>query len=136
MQNIKKMMSSYGTKVKKVFCLLILFCFVCSFLFLAALGLHWDVRLSLNIVLGASLVTVHRLSSCPTACEVLVLSTKDQTHVPCIGKHILNHWITKEISGIFKSTLWLGSMKHSVLCCEAKVLHAQHPPWPASPWVP
>ena len=49
-----------GQRLRTFFvCLLILFCFVCGFLFLAALGLHWDVRLSLNIMLGASLVTVH-----------------------------------------------------------------------------
>ena len=66
-------MYSYGAKVKNVFCLFA--CFVLWFLFLTALGLHWDMRFSLNITLGASLVTVCRLSSCPTACDILVLSS-------------------------------------------------------------
>ena len=39
--------------------------------------------------------------------------TRDQTHVPCIGKQILNHWTTREVPGVsFKgdeSALGLGS---------------------------
>ena len=32
--------------------------------------------------------------------------TRDQTHVPCIGRWILNHWITRELPHLFYSC-WL-----------------------------
>ena len=37
-------------------------------------------------------------SSCSTAVALRLRSswTRDQTHVPCIGKQILNHWTTRE----------------------------------------
>jgi len=29
--------------------------------------------------------------------------TRDQTHVPCAGRQILNHWMTKSLEKYFKS---------------------------------
>jgi len=58
---------------------------------------------------------VHRLPSVVCASRVCVLSScsawaslshsmwdlsspvRDQTHIPCIGRQILNHWTTKEV---------------------------------------
>ena len=44
----------------------------------------------------------HRLSSCdlprpscPVACGILVPGPGIETHVPCIGRQILNHWATR-----------------------------------------
>ena len=44
-------------------------------------------------------------SSCDAWAELHVASsqTKDQTHVPCIGRQIVNHWTTREVSG----SLWI-----------------------------
>ena len=44
-------------------------------------------------------------SSCDAWAELHVVSsqTKDQTHVPCIGRQIINHWTTREVSG----SLWI-----------------------------
>ena len=44
-------------------------------------------------------------SSCDAWAELHVVfsQTKDQTHVPCIGRQIINHWITREVSG----SLWI-----------------------------
>ena len=33
--------------------------------------------------------------SCPLACGIF--PDQDQTHVPCIGRRIFNHWITREV---------------------------------------
>ena len=33
--------------------------------------------------------------------------SRDQTHVPCIGRQILNHWTTREVSVIFNVDLFL-----------------------------
>ena len=38
-----------------------------------------------------SVVALHGLS-CPTACEIFW--TRDQTSVPCIGRQILNQWVS------------------------------------------
>ena len=37
--------------------------------------------------------------TCPVACGMWDLSSpiRDQTHVPCIGRQILNHWTTREV---------------------------------------
>ena len=36
---------------------------------------------------------------------------RDQTHVPCIGRWILNHWVTREVlRGIFISTVHATSL--------------------------
>ena len=43
--------------------------------------------------------------------------TKDQTHVPCIGRWILNHWITRKVLPSFYLTkmhkLTLGNERES-----------------------
>ena len=52
-----------------------------------------------------SVVVVHRLScprgmwnlSSPNGVWDLSSPTRDQTHVPCIGRQILNHWTTREV---------------------------------------
>ena len=35
--------------------------------------------------------------SCPVVCGILGSLTRDGTHVPCIGRQILNHWTTREV---------------------------------------
>ena len=45
----------------------------------------------------ASLVAACGLS-CPGACGIFLRWTMDQTQVPCIGRQILNHWTTREVS--------------------------------------
>ena len=42
----------------------------------------------------ASIVVVHRLSS---STPVVSSGTRDQTHVSCIGRWMLNHWATREV---------------------------------------
>ena len=56
--------------------------------------LLWHVNSSLQRV--GSDVAVPWLS-CSLACNIGFL-TRDQTHVPCIAKQILNDWTTKEVS--------------------------------------
>ena len=74
-----------------------IYSFFLSFSLLASLGLHCCVW-------GDSLVVVHGLSY-PVACRMW-----DQTHIPCIGRQILNHWTTREVPGIVD--------KDSVNTCE------------------
>ena len=38
-------------------------------------------------------VAVHRLS-CPTAYVGILVPQWDQTHNPCVGRQIINHWLT------------------------------------------
>ena len=46
------------------------------------------------------------LSSCPEACGCMTSSpTRDWTHAACIGRRILNHWITREVSNILKISM-------------------------------
>ena len=44
----------------------------------------------------ASLVVVCRLS-CPAACRNLGSLTRDRTHIPCVGKQILNPWTARQV---------------------------------------
>ena len=43
---------------------------------------------------AGSVIVLHRLK-CPAACGILL--TRDGTCVPCIGRQIPNHWITREV---------------------------------------
>ena len=43
-----------------------------------------------------SVVVAHQLS-CPAPCGILHSLTRNQTHIPCIGGQILNHWTTREV---------------------------------------
>ena len=63
--------------------------------------------------------SVHRLSGVVCACRVCVLSScsvcaslshsvwdlsppiRDQTHIPCTGRQILNHWTSKQVPFLF-----------------------------------
>ena len=50
-----------------------------------------------SLVVGPRLiVTAHGLS-CSMACGILVSPTGEQTHIPCIAKWNLNHWVTREV---------------------------------------
>ena len=50
-----------------------------------------------------SLLVARRLSSCIVRAQLprgvwdLSTPTRDQTHIPCIGRWILNHWTTREV---------------------------------------
>ena len=57
--------------------------------------------------------------------------TRDQTHIPCIGSQILNHWATREVplyasnlSFSFLSQSWINSASAlSTPCSSAKIIH-------------
>ena len=90
-----------------------LFCFVCLLCwFLAALGVHccaWATLVAVPGLLIAfasccrALAPEHGLSSygwrigLVAPWHVESFWTRDRTHVPCIGKWILNHWTTREV---------------------------------------
>ena len=48
-------------------------------------------------------VSVYKLS-CSVACGVLSPSTRDQNHIPCIGRWVLNRWITR---GAPHTSFWI-----------------------------
>ena len=82
----------------------------------AAQDLHW-VMWYLSLWPTDSLVVAHRLSSFSTWVYLLQsmwdLSslTRDQTHIPYIGRQIINHWTTREVPmspGWYKQTTYLG----------------------------
>ena len=50
--------------------------------------------MSCEILCVGSVVVVLRLS-CPGTHGIISL-TRDQTHVSCIGRQVLNHWTTRE----------------------------------------
>ena len=52
---------------------------------------------------GVSVAVAHGLS-CPAACGTLVLPTRDQICIPCIGRQILNQWTSREVP------VWCGSL--------------------------
>ena len=66
-----------------------------------------------------------RSFSCHAACGILSSLTRDQTHVPCVGRRILNHWTSREVLSISYITVGI---------CEP------HPPSPSlpdpPPWQP
>ena len=56
-----------------------------------------------TLVAACRLQSVCRLSSCRTWAEMphgmwdISSPTRDQTHVPCIGRWMLNYWTTREV---------------------------------------
>ena len=79
----------------------------------------WTLRLRLMesvVVVGAlaSLVVTCGLS-CFTACGDLSSLTRDRTHVPCIARQILNHWLTREVCNKY-----VLSMMYRVLCMRSR----------------
>ena len=58
-------------------------------------GASLVVQGAILVVCGASLAV--QGCSCPAAREILSFPTKDQTHDPCVGRQILNHWATGEV---------------------------------------
>ena len=105
----------------------------------------WDLSLrrvgfSLVVVHGlcslwhaGSLVVAHGLRSCgaraslPRGMWDLSSPTRDRTCVPCIGRHILNHWTTSEVPGdsfllatghmypVINPVIWLTGLRHKGL---------------------
>ena len=90
-----------------VTCSYLHFKFLFFFFFLAVLGLHCGTRF-LCCDVWASLVVALGFFSCGQAqlpCGMWDLSflTRDQTHVFCIAKQVLNHWITRKFLSKFNS---------------------------------
>ena len=50
--------------------------------------------------------------------------TRYWTHVPCVGRWILNHWTTREVQVCIFKKRWRG--KHSVLLASQGVTISQH----------
>ena len=48
--------------------------------------------------------------------------TRDQTHVPCFGRQILNHWTTREIPRQVFGIVFPTASAHSVSLCHMSVL--------------
>ena len=46
----------------------------------------WRIQASGVVIYGLSCLEAHESSR-----------TRDRTHVPCIGRQILNHWTTREV---------------------------------------
>ena len=71
-------------------------------LLVAVLGLCGTGRASFSVGTG-SVAMALAFSSCsaqaqwPYGTRDLSSSTRDQTHVRCIGRQMLNHWITREV---------------------------------------
>ena len=61
--------------------------------------------------------------SCPEACWDLSSLTSDRTHVPYLGRQILDHWTTREIAEILKKNLNKGP---SILVCMKSTVGARH----------
>ena len=86
-----------------------LLCTIISLFSLAVLRLHCII---LHCGAQASLVVIHRLSSCSVQASLLrsmkglSSPTRDRTQVPCIGRQILSHWSTigrtRELSPVNK----------------------------------
>ena len=60
--------------------------------------------------------------------------TRDQTHVPSIGRWILNHWTTRKVPELFlESSQWLPCAARAEGCCSGGLwwCHANcgHNPW-------
>ena len=81
---------------------------------LAVSGLSWGMRDILLkcpgflVVAGGSVVAAHRFS-CPLACKILVLQPGIKPTSPCIGRWILNHWTTREVSRMLLNTVYSES---------------------------
>ena len=104
---------------------LLIFTFRLGWVFVAA---H---RLSLVMSLGFSLGWLLLLWSKDSRHTGLVAPqfvgsswTRDRTHVPCIARHILNHWTTREVPFVHflikLSAFLLMSCKHSLHILEAR----------------
>ena len=64
---------------------------------LSLVGFSLVVVRGLLIAVDSLIVTCNFLSQLPRAWYVESSQSRDQTCVPCIGKWILTHWITKEV---------------------------------------
>ena len=64
--------------------------------FLAVLGLHCITQASLVVLDGLSSYNLR--SQIPLGVWDLSSPSRDQTHVPCIGRLILNQWATREVA--------------------------------------
>ena len=71
--------------------------------------LHCCMKAFSNCCSWTCIVAMHQLEACrhsnpgtrayrlPHGMWDLNPPTRDQTHIPCIGRHILNHWTTREV---------------------------------------
>ena len=95
----------------------------------------WDLRFGMQDLLlwcvgssswrSVSLVEARGLSSCGAWAQLphgmwdLSSLTRDQTHIPCIGRWILNHWTAREVPGMTSwynlGTCWQLHMVDTVL---------------------
>ena len=74
---------------------------------------------------------MHRLI-CPLACGILSSPTRDQTHIPCIARQILNHWTTREVCPLSSvSPFSTGSFPSSL-----NMIKLYMPPWTPNPLQP
>ena len=39
--------------------------------------------------------------------------TRDQTHVPCIGRWILKYWATREVPDLMFYQVWVHALKYN-----------------------
>ena len=79
-----------------------------SYLFLAATRLHCCVQASQCGDFSCCRVWAQQLQFMGlTALQHVVSSwTRAQTHIPCTGKQIPNHWTTREVPQYYSSWLW------------------------------
>ena len=66
----------------------------CSLLPRAGFSLWWLLLLQRTVSRWEGSVVVEHGFNCPAACGIL--RYPDQSHVPCIGRWIPNHWATRE----------------------------------------
>ena len=86
----------YSSATEPVLFVWVLFCFLkYLFIYLAVSGPSWGTWDLSLWHLGARACRL----SCPVAQWDLSSPARDQTCVPCIGRHILNHWTTREVPG-------------------------------------
>ena len=96
--------------------------------FLVALGLHCYEGVSLVAASRATLGCCARASHCrglsccrawaPEHMALFVArghvessQTRDQTHVPCIGRWILKYWATREVPDLMFYQVWVHALK-------------------------
>ena len=86
-------------------------------------SLHWPL---LETTVLATRVSV--VAECGSVVVALVLScseaygsswTRDQTHVPCIDRHVLNHWATKEFRVLLLPYFLAKFISSSSRCVDA-----------------
>ena len=108
----------------------------CSFLWCSGFSLRWllllqsaDSRLTGSRMRGSAAVA-HAFRCIPPPQYVNSSQTRDQIHIPCIGRWILiNHWTTREVQQLIFNDSWHVNWSKCVLLLNHLIFQTKIKSW-------